>query len=103
MQPLAQLQTKDPSLRDLVLRIVRDAEIASLGLVDHWDADPYAIGLVSASKKTVLLYLSTLDGAISYQLEELSDGDPRVQGDVIDEKKHASYEDVLELVRHVLT
>lgn len=62
------LDNKDTSIVVLV-RALRAEFGTSVQIVDHWDADLFAIGITAISTTERLLYVSTYGGNLSYQLE----------------------------------
>jgi hypothetical protein len=57
------LGQKDPSLRHLVSELQRRAPDGTFIVVDHWEMDPFAIGLASPAHPDQLAYISSLTAA----------------------------------------
>jgi hypothetical protein len=53
------LGRKDSSLRTLITELLRYLPPNSFVLVDHWDADPFAIGLAKPSEEDHLVYITS--------------------------------------------
>jgi hypothetical protein len=53
------LGRKHPSLRNLVGELTRRLPPRSFVLVDHWEADPFAIGLARPSEHDHLVYITS--------------------------------------------
>lgn len=53
------LGTKDPSLRNLVEEIARRVPAGCFIVVDHWESDPFAIGLARPTSHDHLVYISS--------------------------------------------
>jgi hypothetical protein len=53
------LGRKDSSLRALVAELVELLPVGSFVVIDHWEADPFAIGLARPTDHSQLVYVSS--------------------------------------------
>jgi hypothetical protein len=54
---------KHPSLRHLISELLRRMPDGSFIVVDHWEADPFAIGLARPAQPGHLAYITSLTAA----------------------------------------
>src|SRR6266545_2033929 len=98
------LDAKVPEIRDLIAKLRRGTDSSSWSLVDHWEADSFAIGITQTAKPSRILYISAFGrqrGRFYYEVET-STKRSRTGSRVDVRRENATYKEVLAaLTRHL--
>jgi hypothetical protein len=96
------MNSKDQSIKRLLVDL--DFDRRGWTVVDHWEADAFAIGIASKPDPRRLVYVSTFRRAPGYfDFEaELQAGPVETDYRVLDRGENVSFEDLLKaIVRHL--
>ena len=89
---------KDTSIWSLIAQLAVNLGGESFQLVDHWDADLFAIGIASIKDARRLVYVSTFNkasGTFAYDCEEPDGGS-------VQKNEHADFVELLQIVKRHL-
>ena len=96
---------KDRSLLEVLEHLRRDLGNTGFDLVDHWDADSFAIGIGRPTDHRYLVYVSTCSGEqgkLAYECERPSE-DPEMPYSSDGMVESAAYSEVVDVIRKHLT
>ena len=66
------LENKDEDIRQVVRKLQDELSTGAFDIVDHWDADPCAIGIARPDNHGVLVYIAAYEDFYFVSLELLS-------------------------------
>ena len=77
------LENKDEDIRQVVRKLQDELSTGAFDIVDHWDADPCAIGIARPDNHGVLVYIAVCENFyfVSLELPPVKEDLPYLQTD----------------------